>query len=633
MGHLNKLRARFTRHYKDKFNRGRIVVGLGTCGFAAGGDQVLEAIRQETGIRNLDVDIDFTSCIGMCYKEPMVEISLPGMARVIYGDMTPDKVPALLESHIINKHLLKEWAVMQITEEGATLYENIVKMEDNPFFSKQLRTVTSRLGRTNPESISDYVATGGYLALDTALSMQRQDIIEEIKKSGLRGRGGGGFPTGMKWDFVSQAEGAKKYVVCNADEGDPGAFMDRSVLEGDPHAVLEGMAICGYAVGADEGYIYVRAEYPLAIKRLQTAIVRAEEYGLLGKNILGRGFNFKLMIKAGAGAFVCGEETALLTSIEGNRGMPRVRPPFPANRGLWGKPTNLNNVETYANVPFVINRGSDWYASMGTKKSKGSKVFCLTGKINNTGLIEVPMGISLREIIFSIGGGVQNGKKLKAVQIGGPSGGCICEEDLDLPVDYDSLSAAGAMMGSGGLVVLDETTCMVDIARFFLSFTQTESCGKCTPCREGTKRMLEILTRICSGAGKMEDLADLERLGRVMKNTALCGLGQTCANPILSTMRYFKEEYLAHIQDLFCPAGACRALLIYQIDTANCKGCGKCAKICPAGAIRGEKNTPHVIDLEKCIKCGACLTECSFEAIKNDAALSWNKRPNTRRSA
>ncbi len=634
MGHLSELHARCTDQYIEKFNRSRVIVGLGTCGIAAGGDKVMAAIQHEAASKNMHIDIDFTSCIGICFREPTVEISLPGFAGVIYGDMTPDKVPYLLESHIINRHPVEEWAVMQISEGSTALYENITKMNDYPFYSKQVRTVTSRLGRTNPESLTDYVATDGYKALEKALSMQQLDIIEEIKKSGLRGRGGGGFPTGMKWGFVYQAVGAKKYVVCNADEGDPGAFMDRSVLEGDPHSVLEGMAICGYAVGADEGYIFVRAEYPLAIKRLQTAIAQAEKYGLLGNNILDTGFNFKIKIKAGAGAFVCGEETALLTSIEGNRGMPRVRPPFPANQGLWGKPTNLNNVETYVNVPFIINRGSDWYTSMGTEESKGSKVFCLTGKINNTGLAEVPMGISLRDIIYSVGGGIQNGKRFKAVQIGGPSGGCIREEDLDLPVDYDSLTAAGAMMGSGGLVVMDETTCMVDVAKFFLSFTQTESCGKCTPCREGTKRMLEILNRLCSGAGRMEDLDTLERLGRVVKNTALCGLGQTCPNPILSTILYYRDEYLAHIQDKRCPAGACSALLVYQIDPDKCKGCSKCAKNCPAGAITGGKKKPYFIDVDKCIKCGACLPGCQFEAIYNDAAPHRNNcRPATRRTA
>nr|WP_269145417.1 NADH-quinone oxidoreductase subunit NuoF [Geomonas sp. RF6] len=475
--------------------------------------------------------------------------------------------------------------------------------------------VTARLGRTNPESIDDYLATGGYLGLEKALSMDRLAVIEEMKKSGLRGRGGGGFSTGMKWQFVHDAAGDKKYIVCNADEGDPGAFMDRSVLEGDPHAVMEGMMIAAYAIGADEGVIYCRAEYPLAIRRLNLAIKVAEELGIMGQNIMGTGFNFKMRIKAGAGAFVCGEETALINSIEGKRGMPRVRPPFPAHKGLWQKPTCLNNVETFANVPHIIRNGGDWYASMGTEKSKGSKVFCLTGKINKTGLAEVPMGITLREIVFDIAGGIANGKKFKAVQSGGPSGGCLPTEQLDLPIDYDSLIGAGAMMGSGGLVVMDETTCMVDVARFFLNFTQLESCGKCTPCREGTKRLLEILTRICDGKGELEDIDTLQRLGKVIKATALCGLGQTAPNPVLTTLRYFRNEYEAHIVDKRCPAGLCPRLLTYEIEPTRCVGCGLCLKTCPVGAITGEKKAPHVIDPKKCVKCGACEPKCKFEAI------------------
>jgi NADH-quinone oxidoreductase subunit F len=459
------------------------------------------------------------------------------------------------------------------------------------------------------------MATGGYEGIEKALGLDRLAVIEEVKKSGLRGRGGGGFPTGTKWSFVYGAQGDKKYAVCNADEGDPGAFMDRSVLEGDPHSVLEGMMIGGYAIGADEGYIYCRAEYPLAIKRLNLAIAQAEEHGLLGDNILDSGFNFKIKIKAGAGAFVCGEETALLNSIEGLRGMPRVRPPFPAHKGLFGKPTVLNNVETYANVPFIIRNGGDWYAAMGTEKSKGSKVFCLTGKVNNTGLMEVPMGITLRDIIFSIGGGIQYGKEFKAVQSGGPSGGCIPAAHLDTPIDYDSLGALGAIMGSGGLVVMDESTCMVDVAKFFLNFTQLESCGKCTPCREGTKRMLEILQKICDGKGEMEDIDTLDRLCRVIKSSALCGLGQTCPNPIATTLRYFRHEYEAHIKDHRCPAGVCNALLVYTILANKCTGCGACLRACPAGAISGEKKEPHVIDTEKCIKCGGCIQKCKFDAI------------------
>ena len=448
-------------------------------------------------------------------------------------------------------------------------------------------------------------------------TMTPEAVVDEVKKSGLRGRGGGGFPTGLKWQFAQASVSDKKYVICNADEGDPGAFMDRSVLEGDPHRVLEGMAICGYAIGADEGYIYVRAEYPLAIKRLRIAIQQAEAMGLLGDNIFATGFSFHIHIKEGAGAFVCGEETALMASIEGKRGMPRPRPPFPAVSGLWGKPTNINNVETFANVAQIIVNGADWYCQFGTEKSKGTKVFALTGKINNTGLAEVPMGITMREIIYDIGGGITNGKKFKAVQIGGPSGGCLPEEMLDLPVDYDSLIAAGAMMGSGGLVVMDEDTCMVDVAKFFLNFTQSESCGKCTPCREGTKRMLEILTRITEGQGREGDIELLESLAKNIKETALCGLGQTAPNPVLSTLKYFRHEYEAHIKEKRCPAGVCEKMLQYTITDA-CRGCTLCAKNCPVQAISGTVKQKHVIDQEKCIKCGVCMNTCPFKAISKN---------------
>ncbi|NLH94582.1 MAG: NADH-quinone oxidoreductase subunit NuoF, partial [Synergistaceae bacterium] len=467
--------------------------------------------------------------------------------------------------------------------------------------------------------IEEYIARDGYQALaKVLLEMTPDDVISEIKKSGLRGRGGGGFPTGMKWEFCKKSVSDKKYTICNADEGDPGAFMDRSILEGDPHSVLEGMAIGAYAMGADEGYIYCRAEYPLAIKRLKTAIAQAEEYGLLGKNIMGTNFSFELHIKEGAGAFVCGEETALMASIEGERGMPRPRPPFPANKGLWGKPSNINNVETWANVNPIILNGGAWYASMGTEKSKGTKVFALTGKVKNTGLVEVPMGITIREIIFDLGGGIINDKKFKAAQIGGPSGGCLTEAHLDTPVDYESLTAAGAIMGSGGLVIMDEDTCMVDVAKFFLEFTQRESCGKCVPCREGTKQMLLTLERITRGEGTMEDLDKLEELAVMVKEASLCGLGQTAPNPVLTTLRYFRHEYEAHINEKKCPAKACSALIQYLVTPDLCRKCGLCAKNCPVKCISGDRQTPYVIDQSRCIKCGTCLEVCPFKAIRKE---------------
>ena len=589
--------------------RAHVLVCGGTGCKSAGSKEVqLEFAKQleQKGLSD-EVMIVETGCHGFCEHGPLVIIYPEG---TFYCRVKPEDVEEIVESH-----LFKGRIVERLLYHEPLTHEQIPSYSEINFYKKQKRLVLEHCGAINPEQIEEYIAVGGYEALAKAVTtMTSQEVIDEVKKSGLRGRGGGGFPTGMKWQFAANSVNDKKYVICNADEGDPGAFMDRSVLEGDPHKVLEGMAICGYAIGADEGYIYVRAEYPLAIKRLRIAIDQAEQMGLLGDNIFGTKFSFKIHIKEGAGAFVCGEETALMASIEGRRGMPRPRPPFPAVSGLWGKPTNINNVETFANVASIITNGADWYCGFGTEKSKGTKVFALTGKINNTGLAEVPMGITMREIIFDIGGGITNGKKFKAVQIGGPSGGCLPESMLDLSVDYDSLISVGAMMGSGGLVVMDEDTCMVDVAKFFLNFTQSESCGKCTPCREGTKRMLEILTRITEGQGREGDIELLEELAGNIKETALCGLGQTAPNPVLSTLKYFRDEYEAHIKEKRCPAGVCEKLANYQI-TDKCKGCGLCSRKCPVQAISGQPRSQHVIDTTKCIKCGACMAACPFKAI------------------
>jgi len=529
-----------------------------------------------------------------------------------YSRVTRDDVTEIVEEHIYKGRPVQR--LMYASGEEAPA---IPRYSEIPFYGKQKRIALKNCGYINPDNIEEYIARGGYEALGKALaSMTPVQVIDEVKASSLRGRGGGGFPTGLKWSFCASSKGDKKYVICNADEGDPGAFMDRSILEGDPHSVLEGMSIGAYAMGADEGYIYCRAEYPLAIKRLKTAMAQAEEYGLLGENIMDSGFSFRIHVKEGAGAFVCGEETALMASIEGRRGMPRPRPPFPANSGLWGCPTNINNVETWANVPQIICNGGAWYASMGTEKSKGTKVFALTGKIKHTGLVEVPMGITLREIIFEIGGGILDDKKFKAVQIGGPSGGCLTEEHLDTPVSYESLTALGAIMGSGGLVVMDETTCMVDVAKFFLEFTQKESCGKCVPCREGTKHMLLLLEKITGGKGTMEDLDTLEGLAHMVKDMSLCGLGQTAPNPVLTTLRYFRDEYVAHIRDHKCPAGACAALLEYRIIQDACKKCGICSRNCPVKCIPGDRNSGYHIEADRCIRCGTCFEKCPFGAIE-----------------
>ena len=555
-----------------------------------------------------EVVVERTGCFGLCALGPIV-IIYPEAS--FYSLVKPEDVEEIVKEHLVKGRVVKRLLYAESVEEN-----RIKAIEEVDFYKKQVRVALRNCGIINPENIDEYIAFDGYKALAKVLTeMTPAEVIDTVKKSGLRGRGGAGFPTGMKWDFAAKSQNDQKYVLCNADEGDPGAFMDRSVLEGDPHSVIEAMTIAGYAIGASQGYIYCRAEYPIAVKRLVIAIGQARDYGLLGEDIMGTGFKFDLEIRLGAGAFVCGEETALIASIEGQRGMPRPRPPFPAVKGLFGKPTILNNVETYANIAPIFNNGPEWFASMGTEKSKGTKVFALGGKINNTGLVEIPMGTTMREVIYEIGGGCPNGKKYKAAQTGGPSGGCIPASELDVPIDYENLIALGSMMGSGGLIVMDEDNCMVDIARFFLDFTVDESCGKCTPCREGTKRMLEILERITEGKGEDGDIEKLENLAKNIKNSALCGLGQTAPNPVLSTLRYFRDEYEAHIKDKKCPAGVCKALLNYTILEDKCKGCGICAKNCPSACISGQPKGLYTIDSSKCIKCGVCMQKCPFKAI------------------
>ncbi|WP_337531260.1 NADH-quinone oxidoreductase subunit NuoF [Zhenhengia sp.] len=560
---------------------------------------------KEVGMED-SVQILTTGCFGFCEKGPIVKI-LPD--NTFYVQVKPEDV-----EEIVKEHIVKGRKVERLLYVNPTTSDSVSDSKHMEFYKKQMRVALRNCGFIDPENIEEYIARDGYGALGKVLSMTQQEVIDEMKKSGLRGRGGGGFPTGLKWEFAYKNKSDQKYVVCNADEGDPGAFMDRSILEGDPHSIVEAMAICGYAIGANRGLVYIRAEYPLAVKRLETAILAAREYGLLGHDILGTGFDFDIEIKFGAGAFVCGEETALIHSMEGMRGEPTTKPPFPAESGYWGKPTNVNNVETFANVPVVFLKGADWFSKIGTEKSKGTKVFALAGKINNVGLIEVPMGITLREVIYDIGGGIKDGKKFKAVQTGGPSGGCLTEKDLDTPIDFDNLIEKGSMMGSGGMIVMDETDCMPAVAKFYLEFTEEESCGKCTPCRVGTKRLLEILEKIIAGKGTMEDLETLKELSQVIKDTALCGLGQTAPNPILSTLEAFEDEYIAHVRDHKCPAGKCTALLQYNI-TDKCIGCTACARICPVNAISGSPKQQHTIDQTKCIKCGACMTKCRFGAI------------------
>lgn len=575
-----------------------IKIGTATCGNAAGAQKTLEVLKKlSEGDSN--ISISETGCIGMCYREPLVEVFKDGK-KFLYGDVNEKNAEKIFNEHIKNNKVVESILITQT--------------EDKYTFDKQRRIVLRNTGSIDPEKIEDYIDNGGYEGIKKALSVTPADVIKIVTDSGLRGRGGAGFSTGMKWKFASDSKNDKKYVICNADEGDPGAFMDRSVLEGDPHSVIEGILICGYAIGANEGYVYCRAEYPLAIKRLLNAIDQATKRNLLGKNILGSGFDFELHIKEGAGAFVCGEETALMASVEGKRGMPRLRPPFPAVSGLWAKPTNINNVETFACASYILANGAESFNKYGTEKAKGTKVFALAGKIKNGGLIEVEMGIPLKEIIFDIGGGIKDDKKFKAVQMGGPSGGCIPNELIDTSVDYESLMATGAIVGSGGMVVLDEDSCMVDVARYFLNFTQTESCGKCTFCRIGTKRMLEILTRICEGKGEESDIDKLLDLAGKIKNSSLCGLGQTAPNPVLTTLKYFKHEYIAHIKDRKCPAGVCTALIKFDVKD-NCIGCGACKRACPVAAISGETKKKHIINQDLCIKCGSCYNVCKFDAV------------------
>ncbi len=611
----------------------KIMVGMGTCGLSTGAGEVFEVISEEVKTQKLDWVVSPTGCIGFCQEEPLVDILQPGRPRLTYKEMTPERAQELIRV-LATGEIKKEWVLSKIEEEKNLVedtiwrypkgslpkeLEGIPTYEQLPFYAKQLKIAMRNCGLINLENIEEYIARGGYKALYRVLKeFQSEQVIAEITRSGLRGRGGAGFPTGRKWGICSKAAGDVKYIICNGDEGDPGAYMDRSILEGDPHSVLEGMIIGAYAIGAREGYIYVRAEYPLAVKNIGTAIKQAEDYGLLGENIFDSGFSFTIKVGRGAGAFVCGEETALIAALEGRVGEPTLRPPYPAQSGLWGKPTNINNVETWANVPVIMARGANWYAQYGTETSKGTKVFSLVGKINNTGLVEVPMGITIREIVYDVGGGIPDGKKFKAVQTGGPSGGCIPQQFLDLPVDYERLKEVGAIMGSGGMIVLDEDTCMVDIAKYFVDFLKNESCGNCTSCREGIERMQEILTDITEGRGREGDIELLEELSGVVKSTSLCALGGTAPNPVLTTIRYFRDEYEAHIREKCCPACVCKALVFYYIEPDKCKACMICLRDCPAEAIIGGKNQIHTIDQHKCTKCGSCFDVCppNFAAVK-----------------
>ena len=613
--------------YPDKI---KIMVGMATCGISAGADKVYNALQAKIAELGLDVALEMTGCIGYCQREPLVDLVYPKQVRLSYQAMTPEKAEALVEA-IHKGEVYPENLLCRIDQEDIlvedrmrpyanphppTLPVETPRYEDLPFFGKQVKVALRNCGFINPERIEEYIGRGGYQALFKVLSgMTPEEVIAEVKSSGLRGRGGAGFPTGLKWEFARKNDADEKFVICNADEGDPGAFMDRGILEGDPHAVIEGMAIGAYAIGAREGFVYCRAEYPLAIHRLQIAIQQAEDLGILGDKIFGTNFSFRLEIREGAGAFVCGEETSLIASIEGKVGEPRPRPPFPAQSGLWGMPTIINNVKTWSHIAPILVRGAEWYSGFGTEKAPGTTVFALVGKVNNTGLVEIPLGMTLREMIFDIGGGIAGGREFKAVQTGGPSGGCIPAEFLDTPVDYESLGALGSIMGSGGMIVMDERDCMVDVAKYFIDFTQDESCGKCTPCREGTLRLMEKLQAITEGQGTEEDIDKLVKMSEIIKKTSLCGLGQTAPNPVLSTIRYFRDEYLAHVRDGKCPAKVCKPLLTFQVVAENCTGCQLCRLKCPAEAVEGSKKEPHHIIQDKCIKCGTCFENCKFDAI------------------
>jgi NADH:ubiquinone oxidoreductase subunit F (NADH-binding)/NAD-dependent dihydropyrimidine dehydrogenase PreA subunit/(2Fe-2S) ferredoxin len=629
---LKRLRTDAAPHVAGPLESPQVLVGIATCALAAGAADTLAALESALASSPLagTVTLGKVGCIGSCSLEPLVEVRKPGEKPRMYVRVDAARAAEIIRRDVVGGQPIEEALIEAqpdvgklaqkppVDLNGAGKYVNrfLKDWQHLDIYSRQLRVCLRNVGRVDPEKIDDYLTVDGYEALAGVLdNMTPEQVIEAVTASGLRGRGGAGFPTGMKWRFARAAEGDTKFVICNADEGDPGAFMDRSTLEGDPHSVLEAMMICGYAIGSSQGYMYVRAEYPLAVKRLRIALDHARERGLLGENILGSGFSFDIEIRLGAGAFVCGEETALIASIEGKRGMPRPRPPYPANKGLWGHPTNINNVETLASIPAILLAGPEWYASIGTEKSKGTKVFALAGNVENTGLVEVPMGVTLREVIYDIGGGIPGGRQFKAAQTGGPSGGCLPTSFLDTPIDYESLQAAGAIMGSGGLIVMDEHTCMVDLAKFFLTFTQDESCGKCTPCREGTKRMLEVLERITGGEGETLDFTRLERLGTTARRAALCGLGQTAPNPVLSTLRHFRDEYETHIHGKQCPAGVCSALVRYVVIAETCIGCGLCKRVCPVHCIAGEPRKPHVIAEDACVRCGACHAKCPVNAI------------------